>query len=162
MRVYVNTSAYVKEFSEEKGTETVRKIFNACEAGKVNIVTSLWTLSESIAAVDRKFRRGEISLDDNEITIATIIERSILLARKGSLFLVMPRAELMVASWRLIVSKHVSADDALQLFSSIVSLCTIFIAADDLLVRIAKEEELESFNIEEEKDCKRLRAKLKL
>lgn len=56
-RVYLDTSAYLKEFSQEAGSETISRIFTACERGETVLVTSQWTLSESIAAVDRKCRR---------------------------------------------------------------------------------------------------------
>jgi len=39
-RVYLDTSAYLKEFSQETGSETISKIFLACERGEVVIVTS--------------------------------------------------------------------------------------------------------------------------
>ena len=63
-RVYLDTSAYLKEFSPETGSETISKLFSACESGKVVLVTSQWTLSESIAAIDKKHRRVELSLEE--------------------------------------------------------------------------------------------------
>jgi hypothetical protein len=48
----------------------------------------------------------------------------------------------VAASLRLVTERHISADDALQLFSAIVSFSDIFMAADDLLVQAARQEAL--------------------
>ncbi len=63
-------------------------------------------MSESIAAVDRKCRRGEINPDERETVIATILD---------NLVLVPVTSQLVQASWRIILERHVSADDSITL-----------------------------------------------
>lgn len=161
-RAYLDTSAYVKRFARtgEKGSETVGKIFNACRSGKLNIVTSLWTLGEGIAAIDKKQRRGEMSQEDAETSIATLWNETTGLAERELLILVIPTGGLIIASWRCIRLKNVSADDALQLISAMTALSNIFVSADSRLVRAASEMGLESYNIEEDQDSTRLEGKL--
>ncbi|WP_456330294.1 type II toxin-antitoxin system VapC family toxin [Archaeoglobus sp.] len=155
-RVYLDTSAYLKEFSQEKGSKTISRIFSACERGEVVIVTSQWTLSESIAAVDRKCRRGEINPDERDTVIATILNKTMELVRNDNLVLVPVTSQLVQASWRVILERHVSADDSIHLVSALVTLSEIFVAADDYLIERAREEEFDSYDVEELADCKKL------
>ncbi len=83
-RVYLDTSAYLKAFSDEKGTETVSKLFKACKSGRLYLVTSQWTLSESMAVIDRKYRRGEMDLEERKTVIATLLNETIKLAESGN------------------------------------------------------------------------------
>ncbi|RLI78906.1 hypothetical protein DRP07_10620 [Archaeoglobales archaeon] len=161
-RVYLDTSAYLKEFSQETGSETIFKIFSACEKGEIVIVTSQWTLSESIAAVDRKQRRGEISLDERDAVVATVLDKTMKLVRKDSLVLVPVTSQLVKTSWRIILERHVSADDSIHLLSALVTLSEIFVAADDYLIERAKEEGFDSYDVEEMTDCKKLEETLEL
>ena len=155
-RVYLDTSAYLKEFSQEKGSKTISRIFSACERGEVVIVTSQWTLSESIAAVDRKCRRGEINPDERDTVIATILEKTMELVRKDNLVLVPVTSQFVQASWQIILERHVSADDSIHLVSALVTLSEIFVAADDYLIERAREEGFDSYHVEEMTDCKKL------
>jgi len=161
-RVYLDTSAYLKEFSPETGSETISKLFSACESGKIVLVTSQWTLSESIAAIDKKHRRGDLSLEERGLVIATLLSKTMELAEKGNLILVPIKPQLVQASWRITLERHVSADDSIHLISAIVTLCQIFVAADDYLIERAREEGFESFDVEDEADCIRLEEVLNL
>lgn len=155
-RVYLDTSVYLKAFSDEKGTETVSKLFKACKSGRLYLVASQWTLSESMAVIDRKYRRGEMDLEERKTVIATLLNETIKLAESGNFILVPVNSQLVQASWRIILERHVSADDALHLISGIVTLCEIFISADDYLLRRAEEEGFECYDIENDTDCKKL------
>lgn len=73
IRAYIDSSAFVKEFSEEIGSEIAHRLFSMCEKGRIDLITSHWTIGESIAAVDRKFRRGELTEDQVDTIIVTLI-----------------------------------------------------------------------------------------
>ena len=161
-RVYLDTSAYLKEFSPETSSETISKLFSACESSKVVLVTSQWTLSESIAAIDKKHRREELSLEERDLVIATLLNKTMELAKKGNLIIVPIKPQLVQASWRIILERHISADDSVHIISAIVTLCEIFVAADDYLIERTKEEGFESYDVEDEADCIRLEEVLNL
>jgi len=61
IRAYLDSSTFVKQFTEEKGSKVAHKLFTACENGEIELATSQWTIGESIAAIDKKFRRDEIT-----------------------------------------------------------------------------------------------------
>ena len=160
VRIYLDSSAYIKEFSSEKGSEAVEKIFEIYSRGKIDIATSQWTIGESIAAIDRKQRRGEITDEEMRDNIASVLGRSYELAQNEKFNIVPVRPELVTASLKYVTAHHVSADDALHLFSDIVSLSEIFVAADAHLVNAAKKEGFESYNIETTEDAESLLRKI--
>ncbi len=88
IRVYLDSSAFVKEFSEEIGSEIAHKLFTACENGKIELATSQWTIGESIAAIDRKFRRHEITEEQRELIVASLLGRTAHLVNNNYLIIV--------------------------------------------------------------------------
>lgn len=72
-RIYLDTSAFLKEFSEEPKSEIVHRIFEMCRERKVTIVTSRWTINESVAALDKKRKMGEITDSERDQVIFTML-----------------------------------------------------------------------------------------
>ena len=161
-RVYVESSAYVKAFSAEKGSDYVRKIFDHADRGKLEPITSQWTVGESLAAVDRKYRRKEIKLDERDIITATIMDRTVALVREGKMTMVYTKQDVVSSSWRLITERHLSADDALHVFSAIVGLADMFISADVYLLQAARQVGFGSYNVESAEEFRKLVTKLNL
>jgi hypothetical protein len=65
--------------------------------------------------------------------------------------------EFIEAIIEIILTHHISADDALQLFSCIVSLSPIFLASDKALVGAAKREGLKAFDAENSEEREGMR-----
>lgn len=84
MRIYLDTSAYLKGFNEEYRSDVVEDIFDKCEKGRLEIVTSLWTISEAIAALDQAFRKkGVISRPVRNSTISSLLGKTVDLGKCG-------------------------------------------------------------------------------
>lgn len=160
--VHLDSSAYVKRFAQERGSENLNRIFEVAEQANLVLVTSQWSIGESIAAVDKKFRKKEITQHERDTIIATILEESAELSGKGQLTLVPAKSEFTAASWRIIIRHHVSADDALQVLSATVGVCSVFVAVDDLLVKVSQEEGFADYNIAKGEESKKLMKLLKL
>lgn len=52
-RVYFDTSAVIKEFVPEVGSDLIDKITTSAREGKLQIITSVWAINEAIAVIDR-------------------------------------------------------------------------------------------------------------
>lgn len=161
LSVYLDSFAYVKQFSREKGSEVIEKIFDACESKRLIIITSQWTIGESLAAIDRKFRIGEINDQEKEIGMSTLLENIADLSGKNLLTLIPTKPEFVSTSWRFVTERHLSAGDALQLFCATVGLSHILVAADDFLLSAARSEGFETYNIERDAEAKDLLNRLK-
>lgn len=110
----------------------------------------------------QEMQKGEINPDERETVIATILNKTMELVKKDNLVLVPVTSQLVQASWRIILERHVSADDSIHLLSALVTLSEIFVVADDYLIGRAREEGFESYDVEEKEDCKKLEEILEL
>lgn len=134
-KIYFDTSAYVKIYSQEAGTDVADSLFKLAEDSRVKIIMSIWTVNEAIAAIDRKHRRGEINDSQRDRIFATIIKRTIDYAEKPNApvnFIPIERRILTLSS-DVITQYHVSADDALHLYTAYATECECFIYQDEKL-----------------------------
>lgn len=155
-QIYLDTSVYVKRFSLEAASDVVDRLFSLCEDGVIPIVTSSWTVNEAVAALDRKLRRKEITLKERNQDIATLLTETDRLAKEGKLIVIPVTQENVSSSLRFVIEKHTSADDALHLLSATIGLCSTFVTVDPHLLRAAKEEGFESYNIEDKSEAEEL------
>jgi predicted nucleic acid-binding protein len=134
IKVYFDSSAYTKVFANEDGSDTAREIIQKAETTKdIQIVMSVWTINETISAIDRKAHQyHEITPKQANQTIATILQRSKELAKKSQSRIVFVPVDYDVIkeSTVLIYSRHISADDALHVFTAFYHNCQYFICKD--------------------------------
>ena len=151
MMIYLDTSAFVKRYCEEEGSDVVNAVF---ESGN-EILSSYWTLAEAIAAIDRKVAKRQISEEERDFAISVLFSDVF-----NRVTFVKISNEFIEAIIESILAHHISADDALQLFSCIISFSPIFLASDKALIRAAKEEGLKAFDVENSEDNEGLRSLL--
>jgi len=136
-KIYFDTSAYVKIYSQEAGTEVADSLFKLAEDERTKIVMSIWAVNETIAAIDRKNRRGEIRDPQRDMIFATILRRMIAYAENPNApidFIPITRSILTLSS-DIIKQFHVSADDSLHLATAYATECQCFICHDDKLIK---------------------------
>jgi predicted nucleic acid-binding protein len=160
--IYLDTSAYLKEFAREQGAEAIATLFELCEKGKIHLLISEWAINEGIAAVDRKLRRGEITLKERDGITSEILRVTRDLALTTNLILLPVESSLVSSSVRLITERHLSADDSLQLFSALAGGAEMLVSADPRLNEAASSEGIRSFDIEKASDAKELLSSLGL
>jgi predicted nucleic acid-binding protein len=61
-RLYFDTSAVIKEFAPEVGSELIDKLTTKAREGDIQIVSSVWMINEALAVIDRKFRKNRNNL----------------------------------------------------------------------------------------------------
>ncbi len=148
MRIYLDTSAFVKRYCVEEGSDVVEAVF---ESGN-EIITSYWTLAEAVAAIDRKVAKRQLSEEERDFVISVLFSDVL-----NRITFMKISNEFIEAIIERILAHHISADDALQLISCIVSLSPIFLASDKGLIRAAKEEGLKAFDVENREEREKLR-----
>ncbi|MFY3739802.1 MAG: putative nucleic acid-binding protein [Candidatus Nitrosomirales archaeon] len=153
IRAYLDSSTFVKQFAKEEGSEVAHKLFNACENGEIELTTSQWTIGESIAAIDKKFSRDEMTEEDRDFSVKLLLETTNSLADKKYLIIIPLNENVVSASWKYITSDHLSADDALQLLSFMMIKSEGFFTSDRYLLESIKQEGIDGYNIEDENDA---------
>jgi len=164
MRIYLDTSALVKQFSSEEGSDVINTTFQKCREGELILVTSYWSLLEAMAAIDRKYhQRAEIRVDERDSALQTLLGYSYGLGLAETVELIpIPEVTHLARMISIIITnKHLSADDSLQLVSARIGECEIFVLADNRFARILKEDEEQErfkvYNIIDEDDYRELK-----
>lgn len=161
MRVYLDSSAIVKRYIKEIGSDSLDFLYHELEKdSQVDaLVFSSWNLGEVYGAIDTKRQRGDISED-------AMYEALTLLSQETKKFVAMRKvriiplgARILTQSRDLILKYHIYQADAIQLESAKQSRAGFFISADRKLVDCAKSEQLEALN--PEKDYSSIEASIK-
>jgi len=129
---FFDTSALVKRYHEEDGTEAVDEILNRDDA---EILISSLTVIESVSAFRRKYNRGEISESEMEQLISVFFQEAL------DEFVILPLEEsLLNFSFELVLEDDLRTLDSMQL-SAGLSLAqeledVAFVTADEELAEV--------------------------
>ena len=156
MICYVDTSAFLKRYAQEKNSDLVVVIFQIAD---LTTVTSSWAINETVAGLDKKVAKKQISREEANQAIQMILSKSSAISLDRCIPIMITHS-LLSQSINLIIRHHISADDALHLASALMVGVDFFIAGDKRLIQAARAEELESYNLEIDADAQLLRQKL--
>jgi hypothetical protein len=100
--------------------------------GRIQILLSIWAINEAIAAIDRKYnQRREITLKDRNAAIVDILQQGIDWSDpKYNVYFVPLDKIILEKSVPLVMELHISADDAIQVYTSYVMHCEAFVCSD--------------------------------
>jgi predicted nucleic acid-binding protein len=132
-RIYFDTSAFVKVFHKEEGsTEAIKIIDHAEKHNNIQIIMSVWTINETISAIDQKaYQKTEISKKEAGISIGSIIRKTKEYSRENSRISFIPLDNTIVReSLTFVYDSHLSADDALHIFTAYLHDCEYFLCQD--------------------------------
>ena len=146
--IYIDTSAFVKRYHTEKGSEVVNKVFDEGKKGNKKICISYWVISETVNALDKHFSRGELTKNDLMKVMGSLFYDIFTGINKGYLTVTEISPEILTASWDYIIEEHLSAGDALHLVTALYNGCTEFMAADRKLLRVAEKKGFKIINPE--------------
>lgn len=154
--LYMDPSALVKRYHDEKGTELVNKLFKKLETGEERFTTSVWSIAESAAVLNRIKNKLNIKEDDfAKILMAFFSEI------KQFHFLEV-NDERVLASIPYSLAHNINSSDALHLKTlkdvekavNLLGAKIVLVAADKRLLRAAKSEGVATFNPEEDEEKK--------
>lgn len=146
---YFDTSAIVKRYHKELGSNVVDKIFEFKEHG---FVISFWTILEFIVAFSAKRKRKLLSEEAFRVTLARFLKDVL------DEFTIRSVSDELVASAISIANKHaLPSADCLQLTSALelkkilgeIKQKVVLIASDEEMNEVARKEGLELVNPEE-------------
>jgi len=153
---YLDTSAIVKRYHKEKGSEVLDRIFGFEEH---ELATSYWTVLEFIVAFSARTRRKELSKDAFNMVISRFL-RDVL----DKFAITSVNDELVASATPLAIKHSLPSADCLQL-ASIISLertlepareKLVLICSDRDLLRAAIKEGIKSINPEEKDALEKL------
>ena len=146
--IYLDTSAFVKRYHTEEGSEVVNKIFDEGKKGNKKIHISYWVISETVNALDKHFNRGGFTKEELKKVMGSLFYDIYSGIKEGYLIVSEISPEILTASWDYIIEEHLSAGDALHLVTALYHGCTEFMAADKKLLRVAEKKGFKVINPE--------------
>ncbi|MDP3723214.1 MAG: type II toxin-antitoxin system VapC family toxin [Candidatus Omnitrophota bacterium] len=135
MLYFLDTSALVKRYRAETGTEIVDGLFQ--EAVNTLVISAL-SIAETARAVDTHVRRGEISVGDARLAIARLYTE----CHRGTLAVLEVQRRYIFRANELILQFHLTAADAIILATALTLApeTPLFVCADTRsgLLRVAE------------------------
>ena len=147
MIVYLDTSAIVKRYIEEAGSDTVNRLYEEALNGEHILSFSLWNMGEAFSVFDKYYRRGWISGGDYERVRAMFRAETRRLIKLKILRIVPVKSRLLVKTWRLIEKHHIHVADALQVVSAEYVGADKLVTGDRRLYNVSKSVGLDAIYI---------------
>ena len=142
--VYLDSSAIIKRYVEEEGSNKVVYEYESAYNGKRIIAFSIWNVGEVLGVFDRAKRRKII----NDIEYTVLRERFLAeterMTKLRILKIVPLKTQILVGGWKIIEKYHIYQADAIQIVSAKIINADLFLTGDKKLHEIAKEESLKS------------------
>jgi len=138
--LYLDSSAILKRYVQEKGTEKVREVYFEALNGEKTLSLSVWNIGEVLGALDKYLKRGWLGAEEHGVARGSFIDEMTRLIRLGVVKLVPVKASILASSWGMIERYGVYQADAVQVVSA------KSVQADQLLTgdrRLAEVSELE-------------------
>lgn len=148
-RLYYDTSALVKEFVSEVGSDLIDRIGTADASKQLQVITSVWSINEAIAVIDRLSRRPQNPLTkvERQEIMATLAQR-IKNSSERAAFKFAPMEHRIIANSRILIDRlHISPDDAVHLYTAFIFDCQYFLVHDDKLVNKLKGDPIEGMKV---------------
>lgn len=139
---FFDTSALVKRYYEESGTETVDRII---ESEENRVAISSLSVIETVSAFRRKMNTGELAREDVDVLLGSFFEEAL------DQFVLIPMEEsILQFSFDLVLEDDLRTLDSLQLAAGLAVDAEVekmvFVCADSDLVATAEDRGLETVN----------------
>ena len=118
MRVYLDSSAIVKRYVLEEGSDVVKKHYLEALNGTAVLYFSVWNIGEVFGALDTYHRRNWLEETDYTAARESFITETVRLLKLGVAKVIPVRSRLLAESWLIVEKHHVYEADALQIVSA--------------------------------------------
>lgn len=141
---FLDTSALVKRYVAETGSNWIKSITDSATGNDVAIAQITWV--EALSALSRRRREGSLSVDDFDLVLQGFREDF-----ENQYRVIEVDRSLIETAGQLVIQYPLRAYDAVQLasalrveslFTSIPDIELVFVTADDRLINIAQTEGL--------------------
>jgi predicted nucleic acid-binding protein len=148
--VYLDSSAILKRYLTEEGSELVDLLYRQAERGDITLGFSVWNIGEVIGVLDRYITRDLLEKDEYQKTLGLFYRESEKHVKLGSLIIEPVDHGVLVNAWVLLVKYHIYVADALQLSTARRLEAEVFVSADTLLAGKAVQEKYHVITMDQE------------
>jgi predicted nucleic acid-binding protein len=141
---YLDTSALVKRYVEEAGSEAVDNIYEGAYRGVKMLSLSYWNIAEAVVVFDKYARR--MGLDAKKV-VRDMLGELATLSKLHRLVVVSVSPSILRNSIKLVLKHHIYIADALQIASAKKVNSPIVVTGDKELTSIAEAEGLKTLYV---------------
>ncbi len=141
LKVYLDTSAFIKRYLEEEGSTRVDSLFDEAYRENAVIITSQWNIGEVAVVLDKYHRRGIIP--DVKRVFGLLYNEMSTMVKMNSMHIIPVLGEMIANSLPLIFTHQIYIADALQIETCRYEGCDQFFTFDRKLNTIAVKEGLQ-------------------
>jgi predicted nucleic acid-binding protein len=138
--VYLDSSAIVKRYVLEDGTDVVQEAYTKALQGETKLSFSVWNIGEALGVLDTYQRRKWLKKENHKTARESFIAETLRLIKLGLVKTIPVRTKLLTESWSLIEKHHIYQADALQIISAKYINTDQLLSGDKKLVDNAKKE----------------------
>jgi uncharacterized protein len=151
MLIYLDSSAIVKRYIAEKGSESIDAVYAGLERdGAPQAAFSAWNIGEVIGAIDTRRQRGDIDERSMVEAVGLFVGETRKFVAMRTLIVLPIGSKMLEESRDLIVKYHIYQADALQLATARESASALILTADRKLAECAQSEGIAVANPEKE------------
>ena len=121
---YIDTSAFIKYYSDEvreKGVREVTNLIESAKGGNDTLLSTFFIIGEAISVFDKRVRQKIITLDDFNISIKKFLADINEMTTKGVLVLEPVSSSTILLCAELIIKHHLSINDAIHLYTTLAN-----------------------------------------
>jgi uncharacterized protein len=138
--VYLDSSAIVKRYLIEEGTEIVDRIFREAEIKDAVLHFSIWNVGEVVGALDKESRKGRSGSD----RISYFLKELRRLINNNSIRTVEITLPIILDAASVVLRYKLYVADAIQIVSAKQAGCDKFFTGDKRLHKAAVKEGIDS------------------
>jgi len=140
LKLYLDSSAIVKRYVLEEGTEKVKETYLDALNGAASLHFSVWNIGEVLGALHYYYRRKWLESEDYTAARGSFLAETTRLIKLGVAKVVPVRSKLLTQSCLLIEKYHIYEADALQIVSAKNLGADQLLSGDRRLVDVSQEE----------------------
>ncbi len=150
LRVYLDSSAIVKRYIKEIGSDLIKDVYKKADGSGALLTFSLWNIGEVLGILDTYMKRKWINPDELGTALGGFAGETLRLVRLLTLEVVPITFDLLSEAWKIVLHYHIYEADAIQVATAKNLGAEIFLSADQKLLEVATQENLNTINVESE------------
>ncbi len=134
---YLDSSAIVKRYVYETGSEFIRTQYNEVYLGNVLLSFNVWNIGEVIGVFDRAHRQKRITSKQLNEVMGRFSNETARLKKIDRIRIITLSESILESSWDVVIKHHIYVANALQIISAIEVGCNEFYTGDEKLHKLA-------------------------
>ncbi len=144
--VYLDSSALVKRYLAEEGSEAVDGLYRRAEGLDIQLAFSLWNIGEVLRALARARSMGQLTQWEVEESVWLFLRETLKFRALGGLRIVPVGSDVIATAIPVLLASRLSQADAIQLATAVEVRANALVAADERLVREARRDGLNALD----------------